>query len=207
MDDEKQWRQGLKTGDSVVMRLTFDRLVEGRVSKANRYKLECDSIDNRMRQLFSRSTGREFGAPVSAHGWRLVRWTHELAKLATHCANRPVLKEQAESASTRSTKANSSIYKIRVVFHGGTIHLVSSTEPKMKTSEAWDDCGLGERLSAPPEFDWTPVEGSGDMIGYIDWTTVCAVSWRKGGISAPRDRRKTTKPTPKIIGGVTDDDF
>jgi hypothetical protein len=59
------------------------------------------------------------------------------------------------------------MYRIRVVFQGGTIHLVSSTEPE--PSGALDS----------PRFKWTPIDGEGDVLGFIDWSAVVAVSWRR----------------------------
>ena len=80
------------------------------------------------------------------------------------------------------------IYKITVVLLGGRITFISSTEPKMLKSDEFD----------APKFDWTPVKGC-DTLGYIDWNTVCAVSWRSEKVSEPASRmRKTTKPDIKV---------
>ena len=54
-------------------------------------------------------------------------------------------------------------WRVRIVFHGSMIHVVSSTEPV-----ANDDGTV----------DFTPVPIYGDEIGLIRWPEVNAVSWR-----------------------------
>lgn len=180
--DEKQWRQGLKTGDSVVMRLAMV-VVGGKVTRSSRYKVHCVSSDGEMRKTFSRVTGDESYSSF-AQGWRLVLPTPELAKLVEH----EMALVQAERQVEQSRQAKSSRYKITVTMRGITIILISSTEPKMLKA--------GE-----PKFDWTPVGGC-DILGYIDWDTVCAVSWVAEAQTSQRRLyrpvRKVTKPDIKV---------
>jgi hypothetical protein len=60
------------------------------------------------------------------------------------------------------------LWRVRITVPGAQMHLVSSTEPEVRLSG-----GRVERVVL------TLVEDLGDTIGYIDWPTVVAVTWRR----------------------------
>lgn len=70
-----------------------------------------------------------------------------------------------------TTEITTPIYKIRVVVSGSLIHTASLTEPIIHTN----DEGRIERV------DITPAEPGvfGDVLGWVDWTRVSAVTWRQ----------------------------
>lgn len=73
-------------------------------------------------------------------------------------------------------------FKVRVVIQGAAIlHLASATEPRR-----WDD---GEWTA-----DWLNDPEKGDSIGFIDWHTVAAVTWRWTGVSEDLRRESLAAP-------------
>lgn len=66
-------------------------------------------------------------------------------------------------------------YKVRIFIGGGTIFVISETEPKVQI-----DKGSIRGL------EWKPIFGSehGDTLGFIRWEEVSAISWRKAEESA-----------------------
>lgn len=74
------------------------------------------------------------------------------------------------------TSANSNIpegFKVRVILPGAIIHLLTAAEPAIQTSN-------GKITSA--SLDIIPNTEHGDSIGFIDWSAVSAVSWRKTSV-------------------------
>jgi hypothetical protein len=59
-------------------------------------------------------------------------------------------------------------WMVRVVFHGAILHFVSRTEPELVRGP---DGVQGIRWEPTPD---------GDTPGYIDWSEVRAVPWRRG---------------------------
>jgi hypothetical protein len=55
-------------------------------------------------------------------------------------------------------------WKVRVVLPGALLHFASSSEPR------W----IHDQLEA----DWIDEPEYGDTIGYLDWGSVVAVTWR-----------------------------
>ena len=58
-------------------------------------------------------------------------------------------------------------WKVRLAISGGLIHIASRIQPKVIL-----DSGRLVRV----EMD--PIDELGDIIGYIDWSAVRAVTWR-----------------------------
>jgi hypothetical protein len=58
-------------------------------------------------------------------------------------------------------------WKVRVVLHGALLHVVSSTEPRVIEHG-------GELVGV----DWSPTD-EGDVPGYVDWSAVRAITWRR----------------------------
>jgi hypothetical protein len=62
-------------------------------------------------------------------------------------------------------------YRVRIVMHAALLHVLSATEPVVTVSAS----GQVTTVS------WTAIEGTehGDTIGFIRWSEVTAISWRK----------------------------
>lgn len=58
-------------------------------------------------------------------------------------------------------------YKVRVVFQGAIIHLASTTEPAQ------------DHISGQWLADWIEDSSYGDTIGFIDWESILAITWRE----------------------------
>lgn len=56
-------------------------------------------------------------------------------------------------------------WKVRIVFPGSIVHVASWTEPVMRGREV--------------QAEWVADSAYGDTIGFIDWPTVIAVTWRR----------------------------
>lgn len=61
-------------------------------------------------------------------------------------------------------------WKVRLVFHGTVIHVLSHSEPLVHTSVD----GRVTFVEMEPISD-TP---DGDTLGYLDWSALEAVTWR-----------------------------
>jgi hypothetical protein len=61
-------------------------------------------------------------------------------------------------------------FKVRLVFPGSVLHVLSKTEPIVTT------CG-----GKVQGVTWAIVEGTaeGDTVGFIDWSQVAAITWRR----------------------------
>jgi hypothetical protein len=62
-------------------------------------------------------------------------------------------------------------YRVRVSLGGALLHVLSATEPVLMRSVTGDVADVA----------WTPIEGTdhGDTVGYIRWSEVTAITWRK----------------------------
>jgi len=64
------------------------------------------------------------------------------------------------------------VWRVRVVFNGAIIHLISRTEPGW-----WD----GQLRGA----QWLTDTDQADTIGKLDWESALAVTWRKSSMQLP----------------------
>jgi hypothetical protein len=62
-------------------------------------------------------------------------------------------------------------YKVRVVLPGVCLHLASKDEPKIRRHY---DGGGGHW-----DADWIDDPRYGDTVGFIDWASVVAITWRR----------------------------
>jgi hypothetical protein len=90
-----------------------------------------------------------------------------------------VRRDRPEQERTIVTKPKTEIesgigphWKVRVVFQGALLHLVSRTEPVVRTT--------GGKVT---DVAMSPIEGTehGDTLGFVDWSAVVAVTWRRAG--------------------------
>jgi hypothetical protein len=68
-------------------------------------------------------------------------------------------------------------YKVRVVLPNALLHLASRDEPRVER----DVDGVVSLGLAYVFADWIADEEYGDTIGYIDWPSVTAITWRWSG--------------------------
>jgi len=61
-------------------------------------------------------------------------------------------------------------WKVRIITHGGRIRALSRTEPVVILNANGGVSNV--------EMDLMATCMDGDAIGYIDWSSVCAVTWR-----------------------------
>lgn len=69
-------------------------------------------------------------------------------------------------------------YRVRITIPGALIHLAALHEPRVTTED-----GHVTNVDA----DW--IDELGDTIGYIDWTHVVAITWRR---AASKERAKSS---------------
>lgn len=65
---------------------------------------------------------------------------------------------------------NEPYWKLRVVMPGAILHLASWDEPRLERDDDGRIVGVHADLIA---------DGRADTLGYIDWTAVKAVTWRR----------------------------
>jgi hypothetical protein len=63
-------------------------------------------------------------------------------------------------------------WKVWVCLHGSVVHLASRTEPVVRLRA----CLGGSRLAG---LDLIHDTEHGDTVGFIDWSAVTAVTWRR----------------------------
>lgn len=76
-------------------------------------------------------------------------------------------------------------WKVRIILPGAALHFASSTEPRLRM--------VGGRLA---DVAMTLIEGTehGDTLGFIDWPTATAVTWR------PSEAGMVDRPVAPIGG-------
>lgn len=62
-------------------------------------------------------------------------------------------------------------YRVRISLGGALLHVLSATEPVLTRSVTGDVADVA----------WTLIEGTehGDTVGYVRWSEVTAITWRK----------------------------
>jgi hypothetical protein len=89
-------------------------------------------------------------------------------------------------------------YKVRVVVPGVILHLASWDEPHREYSRAV----IPTPVDSVWHADWIDDPDYGDTIGFIDWDSVAAITWRYAGT-------KPDEPTnlPNLKRRVTNSDW